>query len=367
MIKRVALISPYALSVPGGVQEQTLAMSRELSSRSLDVLVIAPDQKDNFRYDTPAEVVKFGSMLSLPANGSKAPLTLQRRASAQAFEQICSFNPDVVHFHEPFAPLIGWRTLVRHRFPAVATIHRSGMGPAITLTTPVTRRLARGIDAWVAVSQMAAGTYRKSLPSEPRILFNGFEMNRFVAFERLTPTTPVFLAIGRLEERKGLEFAIRALRAHNEKSQDQWALRIIGDGPERARLVEIASGDANVTFLGRVDDETKRKEIRRCSALVAPSLYGESFGLILLEGMASEVPVVASDIDGYRQAAGGHAYLARAGDIEGLEGAMQAAIEGTSAAKLQSALLYAHKWSMKSLVDSYIEIYEQAATTFRAL
>jgi phosphatidylinositol alpha-mannosyltransferase len=79
---RIALISPYALSVFGGAQEQALAMSRELSHRGHEVLLVSPDQRDHTTYDTPAQVVHFGRLLSLPANGSKAPLTLSPGRSA---------------------------------------------------------------------------------------------------------------------------------------------------------------------------------------------------------------------------------------------------------------------------------------------
>jgi phosphatidylinositol alpha-mannosyltransferase len=116
---RIALISPYALSVFGGAQEQALAMSRELSHRGHEVLLVSPDQRDHTTYDTPAQVVHFGRLLSLPANGSKAPLTLSPLAGRRTRAAISAFRPDVVHFHEPFAPLIGWSTLNAHNAAAV--------------------------------------------------------------------------------------------------------------------------------------------------------------------------------------------------------------------------------------------------------
>ena len=93
MTRRVALVSPYALSAFGGVQEQVLAMSRELSSRELDVLVVAPDDADQTVYDTPAQVRRFGARLSLPANGSRAPLTLSPRDARAARDTVLGFAP----------------------------------------------------------------------------------------------------------------------------------------------------------------------------------------------------------------------------------------------------------------------------------
>jgi phosphatidylinositol alpha-mannosyltransferase len=133
---RVALVSPYALSVFGGVQEQTLAMSRELIRRGHDVLIVAPDGRDHAIYDTPAAIERFGWLLSLPANGSRAPLTLSPLAIRRAWFVVQNFKPDVVHFHEPFSPMIGWGVLRTHRAPAVATFHRSGAGPTTSTSPP---------------------------------------------------------------------------------------------------------------------------------------------------------------------------------------------------------------------------------------
>ena len=95
MTVRIALISPYALSVYGGVQEQVLSMSRELVRRGHEVLIVAPDTRDDATYDTPARVERFGRLVSVAANGSRAPLTLSGAASRAAFARISRFDPDV--------------------------------------------------------------------------------------------------------------------------------------------------------------------------------------------------------------------------------------------------------------------------------
>jgi phosphatidyl-myo-inositol alpha-mannosyltransferase len=367
MIKRLALVSPYALSVPGGVQEQVLAMSRELTRRGTAVLIIAPDSGDTATYDTPAEVVRCGRLFSIPANGSKAPLALSRRASVDAARAISAFNPDLIHFHEPFAPRIGWHALGQHAFPAVGTMHRSGSGPAIRFTKILVSRLGRKLDVLTAVSEMAARTYDKSLQKSPLILFNGFEIGRFAEHSRATPVSPVFLVIGRLEERKGLKTVISAVQLHNQSSREKWSLRIVGDGPQRQELERIAKNTPEILFLGRVSDEEKRRELRSASALVAPALYGESFGLILIEGLASELPVVASDIDGYRQAGGAHVLWAQAGSAPDFARVMENALKSTTMEARSAALEYASRWSMETLMDQYQDVYGQAIKHFHRL
>lgn len=361
---RVALVSPYALSVFGGVQEQVLAMSRELARRGHVVLIIAPDAADRAIYDTSAEVQRFGNLVSLPANGSRAPLSLSLVASRAAHRALSDFAPDVVHFHEPFAPLVGWAALRAHDACAVGTFHRSGAGPALRLTRPLLELLAKGLDATVAVSEAAAVTIRSAVHVEPRVLFNGFETERFVATPRERTSETTLVTVGRLEERKGTAHVINAVRTHNARQRDQWRLVIIGDGPQRGGLEALAAHDDMITFTGALDDRDKRAWLRRANALVAPATHGESFGLVLLEAMASETTVVASDIDGYRDAVGDNGVLFRAGDPAALEEAVVRALAHETPDALARARAYAEHWSMRALIDAYELVYARALELF---
>lgn len=362
MTRRITLVSPYALSVFGGVQEQVLAMSRELARRGDDVLLVAPDRLDVAHYDTPATLVRLGRVVSTPANGSRAPLALSPRASQQASKAIDEFTPDVVHFHEPFAPLLPWATLRRHRWASVATFHRGGSGPALRLSEPLLHRLSRGLDVSVAVSERAANTVRGVTTLAPRVLFNGFETERFRASERTRGADIVLCVVGRLEARKGVEVAINAVRAHNARDGSTWQLVVLGDGPERARLEALSAHDENVTFLGAASDDDKRSLLRRSNVLLAPALRGESFGLVLLEAMASETAVVASDIDGYRDAASSHATLFAPGDSSSLEAAIEHALRTESTRSIADARAHAQRWSMRQLIDEYEPLYDEAVT-----
>ncbi len=363
---RIALVSPYALGVFGGVQEQVLAMSRELEKRGHEVLIVAPDRRDRSSLDTPATVRRFGRRLAVPANGSVAPLTLSPVASRQAMRTIIEFAPDVVHFHEPFAPLVGWASLRAHTAPAVGTFHRSGAGPALDLTRPLLRFLARGLDAATAVSESAASTIERAAGVRAEVLFNGFEMERFLAMPRERSDETVLLVIGRFEERKGTAHAISAVRAHNARGQVQWRLVVLGDGPQRARLEALAAHDTMIEFVGALDDVDKRAWLRRANALIAPATHGESFGLVLLEAMASEIVVVASDISGYREAVGSHGVLFAPGDEAALEVAITKALAVETPQVIAAARDYAQRWSMSALMDAYDVIYDSACERFKA-
>ena len=123
--------------------------------------------------------------------------------------------------------------------------------------------------------------------------------------------------------------------------------------------------DGRISFVGAVSDEEKRRIMREASAALCPALHGESFGLVLLEAMASSVPVVASDIPGYAQAASSHAALFRVGDVADMERAIATALAATPAS-LDAAREHARGWSMAALVDRYVELYEEAKTRYRA-
>jgi phosphatidylinositol alpha-mannosyltransferase len=365
-IQRVALISPYALSVYGGVQEQVLAMSRVLSARGREVLIVAPDASDVTDYDTPARLVRLGPRSSFPANGSKAPLTISPIAAWRAKQAVEAFNPDVVHFHEPFAPLLGWSLLHRHQHPSVGTFHRSGSGPALRLTKPLLERLATRLDVAVSVSKAAARTIEDACGLKSDVLFNGFEMERFVATPRQRSSETVLFYVGRLEQRKSVATAVEAAHHHNARSERPWLLVIAGDGPERARLQSLAARSQRIVFIGPISDEEKRAWLRRADALIAPSTRGESFGLVLLEGMASETLVVASDIEGYRAAGGEFATIFTPGNVSSLEGAIIRALEGESDKKIAAARQHAERWSMNALMDEYEERYARAQKIFQA-
>ncbi len=357
-LRRVTLLSPYALSVPGGAQEQVLAMSRELARRQMDVQVIAADSSDHTHYDTPATVERFGRRLAIPANGSRAPVTLSLRAAVAAREAIARFSPDVVHLHEPFAPVLAYAQLRRHDRACVATFHRAGGGPAYDLTRPLLRRLAHGIDVAASVSASAAQTVRDNVGVITEELFNGLDTVRFREFDRIVTTAPTMLFVGRLEERKGVRTVVEAARLA-ATTHPEWRFQLAGDGPLREEIVLATRDLKNVELLGALSDVEKRRRLRSCDVALATSTSGESFGLVVLEPMAAETAVVVADNEGYVGAAGGHGELFSRGDASSLISAIERALH-TSAPQLAAARAHAESWSIAALMDRYEKLYERA-------
>jgi phosphatidylinositol alpha-mannosyltransferase len=216
----------------------------------------------------------------------------------------------------------------------------------------------------VSVSAAAAATAQQDFGLSTEVLFNGIDVARLRRSARHTPVETTIVTVGRLEERKGVATLIGAVLHHNEHQLDDlWQLDVVGAGPERQRLEVMAQGSDRIHFHGALDHERKNQLLRGASVVVCPALRGESFGIVLLEAMACEVPVVASDIEGYRQAAGGHCFLAIAGDPSALEGTITEALHAGSA-RTADAAAYASHWSMDALVDHYETLYQEAVEQF---
>lgn len=360
-VERVQLVSPYALSVPGGVQTQVRAMARELASRGLSVTVCSPGVRDDVFDSLGIAHVAVGPVVGVPANGSRAPVTFSPRASRTFASIAATLRDGVVHVHEPFAPVAAYGVLRAHRRPIVATFHRGGGGPAYLVGKPVFALLARGIDEAVAVSEFAATTIARATGIHPEVLFNGIEAD-LISSSVPTPTTaPTILFVGRHEERKGLGVLLDAL-GRVDLPIECW---VLGAGPQTEPLRRRHESDGRISWLGAVSDHEKFARLRGADVLCVPSLRGESFGLVPLEGMAAGTAVVASDIEGYREATAGHARLVAPNDPAALAIALCDAIERPATkSELDAARAHASAWSMASLVDEYLVRYERAAASF---
>jgi phosphatidyl-myo-inositol alpha-mannosyltransferase len=364
---RVAMVCPYSLSRPGGVQGQVLGLARSLGARGHDVTVCAPIDRTE---DAPEGVgfVDAGRSSSLRANGSVAPVCLSPAAARRALAAVRRSAPDVVHLHEPFAPGLPYALLVAsHTAPMVGTFHRSGGSPLYTVLSPVTRRLARRLTIRCAVSEAAAATATSALGGRYDVLFNGIEIDRYDGVVPWPTTGRTALFLGRHEERKGLAVLLDAWRTVSTDGPSDGPARVLwvaGDGPETGRLRNLHPESPTLRWLGVLSEEEKIRRLVAADALVAPSLAGESFGLVLLEAMAARTAVVASDIDGYRQAAGGHAVLAAPGNADSVAVALSGVFDGRLALErgsrrswLQGGVDRAADWSMTALADRYVAHY----------
>ncbi|MGH9116406.1 MAG: glycosyltransferase family 4 protein [Acidimicrobiales bacterium] len=360
---RIGLVCPYSLSVPGGVQGQVLGLARSLRRLGHDVRVVAPT-------DGPppdAGVTPVGPSAPISANDSVAPLAPGPAAQLRTVGALRDERFDVVHVHEPLVPGPSLTTLVAKPAPLVATFHAAGRSAAHRWLGPVLRRLADRIDHRTAVSDDARRFAQAALGGEYTVLFNGIEVDRFAGAEPWPSASssagaagtpgPTILFVGRHEPRKGLAVLLRAM----PRLPAETRLWVAGTGPETDALRSGTAGDRRIEWIGRIDDEEKASRLRAADVFCAPSVRGESFGVVLLEAMAAGTPVVASDLPGYRNVArgGADALLVAPDDPEALAAGLLGVLDDRATAErlVASGRERADVFSMDRLARRYLAIY----------
>jgi phosphatidyl-myo-inositol alpha-mannosyltransferase len=358
---RIGLVCPYSLSVPGGVQAQALGMARELRRRGYEARVLGPcDGPPPAGFVTP-----LGNSLPTAANGSIAPLAPDPAAALRTIRVLYEERFDVLHLHEPLAPGPTVTALTMHPAPVVGTFHAAGESSSYRLMRPALLRLISRIDHKVVVSKDALELVQRYLGGTYEVAFNGVELDAISSVEAYNSDRPAILFLGRHEQRKGLDVLLSALR-HVPQDVECW---VIGEGPDTAELRARYGSDRRIQWLGRVSEKEKLARMRGATLFCAPSLGGESFGVVLIEAMAAGTPVVASALDGYRNVAtdGVDAVLLPPGDADLLGAALSGLLADPARQKTlrDAGLARANDFSMSSLVDRYLEIYTELIETER--
>jgi phosphatidylinositol alpha-mannosyltransferase len=354
---RIGLVCPYSLTIPGGVQGQVLGLARSLRELGNEVRVLGP-------CDGPppdAGVTPLGKSVPLAANGSIAPIAPDVSAALRTIRVLRDEAFDVLHLHEPLVPgPCMWSGLIKTA-PIVATFHAAGVSAAYRFAGPALKILTNRIDVRCAVSDDAVELAGKYFGGLYEVVFNGIEVDRFA---KATPIErderPTVLFVGRHEERKGLSTLLGAL----DGLPADVRVWVGGEGPETETLRATVADDARVEWLGRFDEEEKVARLRAADVFVAPSIKGESFGIVLLEAMAAGTPVVASDLPGYAKVArqGREAVLVPPSDADALGSAITRVLGDSSLRSrlVEGGRLRADELSMDRLAEIYVEKYQRA-------
>jgi phosphatidylinositol alpha-mannosyltransferase len=296
---RVALACPYAWDAPGGVQVHVRELSEHLRARGHDVVVIAPGTRPS----TDTNVRIIGRPVRIPFNGSVVPISpdpRSRRTIRRGFED---FAPDVVHVHEPFSPSTGMFAALAATAPVVATFHAyADRSVALAAFAPLLRPVWNRLSVRLAVSNAAAQFAGRHFKGPIRVVPNGLDIEPFRDAQPASLSgSPRLLFVGRLEPRKGFRFAVRAFRMLAEEFPES-ILVVAGDGPEKKAVLELPPEiRERVVMPGAVSRSDLPHYHAAADVFLAPNTGGESFGMVLLEAMAAGLPVVASDIPGYRE------------------------------------------------------------------
>lgn len=340
---RVGLVSPYDLSVPGGVQVQVLGLAAYLRAWGDDPVVIGPGLPDG----VPG--VDLGESISIPGNGSMVPIAGDPRSRRRI--RAAAANLDLLHVHEPLMPIAS--LLAIHAGPpVVATFHAApGRGGrlAYRLTRPFLSRLLGNTRMVTAVSHAAAEVLPAGL--ETRIIPNGLDFASMRVEVAREPAKVAFL--GRDDPRKGLDVLLEA-----------WDKVEIARPGSQLVVMGAQRDSAGPIWMGKVDEATKAMMLCSSSVFVAPQTGGESFGIVLLEAMAAGAAVVASDLPPFRDLAGDAARFFPVGNSGALARAvidlLGDAAERDRLATEGRRVAEQHDWSVVGGV--YRELYDEVVT-----
>src|ERR687884_1070561 len=307
---KLALVSPYDFAYPGGVTEHVASLAEQFLTRGHDVHIVAPSSDDEAEpiSSVDAPVHRIGRVVSIPANGSVARITLSLRSYLQAKRLLQEEEFDLIHLHEPMMPALPLTVLRHPNTPNVGTFHAFRNTPlAYFYGKPILRPFFRKLHGRIAVSTAARDFVGEYFRADYRVIPNGIDFPRFnrryPPLEQFADERPTVLFVGRLEKRKGLKYLLRAWPLVLERHPEA-RLVVVGRGRplEGYRRFAARQGwsPADVVFAGYVPWEDLPRYYQTCDVFCAPNTGQESFGIVLLEAMAAGAPIVASDIPGYR-------------------------------------------------------------------
>jgi phosphatidyl-myo-inositol alpha-mannosyltransferase len=311
---RIALVSPYSWTFPGGVTRHIDELAQELLGQGHHVRVLSPVDPDDRltrlvhrrspeRVELPDHLIPLGRTAAMPANGSVSNLSVIADGVIRLRRELRAGRFDVVHVHEPIAPTIGWDACCFDGAPVVGTFHAYSTKwvPNTIATLLGARRMFNKLHARIAVSDAARWTGERYFGGSYHVIPNGVDVSAAPIAEKPTSDEFRILFVGRADERKGLPVLLSAFSALREHVPAR--LQLIGASTAAVEpyVAELNGGTEDVEFLGSVGDDELWRSLHQADVLCAPSLTGESFGMVLIEAFAAGTPVVASDIAGYRQ------------------------------------------------------------------
>ncbi len=328
---RIALVSPYSWTYPGGVTRHIEALAERFLEEGHHVRVLAPFDPPGRSsallhrgarpqpIEAPDYLVSLGRTVGFKANGAVSNLSITPYAIATMHRELRTGGYDVVHIHEPVAPLTSWVATDWTRLPLVGTFHSYSNKrlPNVLANAMGARRMLNHLHVRIAVSEAAAWTGRRWFGGHYRVIPNGVHVDSdraAAAAARELGDHLRIVFVGQAVERKGLPLLLRAFEALRDHVPTE--LTVIGPTPDE--LGPLMLDPRGVRMLGKVGEDEKRRVLEEADVLCAPSIGGESFGMVLTEAFAAGTPVVASDIAGYRDVVrdGVDGVLVPAGDAQ---------------------------------------------------
>jgi phosphatidylinositol alpha-mannosyltransferase len=361
---RIALACPYAWDAAGGVQTHVRQLAAHLDDLGHRVLVLTP------AFDRPVDehVRAVGRPVRIPYNESVAPVAPWPPVFTAVRDALRAFRPDVVHVHEPMVPGPSMFAALSSTAPVVATFHAyAHRSRLLDVAAPALRPVWRRLDVRVAVSEAAAGFVEDRFRGDGiRVIPNGADVELFASAEPASlPEERRILFVNRLDRRKGFPVMVESFRRLAADRPDV-LLVVAGDGEDRGAVSELPIAlRARVIMLGAVPHDDLPPYHAASEVFAAPATGRESFGIVLVEAMAAGLPVVASDIAGYREVVrhGVEGILIPPRDPGALAEALRTVLDDPEAARRLGAAGRdrARRYSWDVVARELVGVYEEAA------
>ncbi|PKB80119.1 MAG: hypothetical protein BZY88_09830 [SAR202 cluster bacterium Io17-Chloro-G9] len=301
---KIAMVSPYDFTWPGGVTAHVSHLARELGRSGHQVHVLAPHSPARECEDAD-RFVPLGRSVPLPSGGSIARVSLSWWLYRKVRTLLQEEDFDIIHLHEPMAPILPLCVLEFSHAVNVGTFHATNTNSHLyKLSQPITKRWHQRLHGGIAVSPAAQRYVNKTFPGEYKIIPNGIDLDHFtnnaVPWPQYRDGKTNILFVGRLEKRKGLKYLLEAYSKLKWELPDI-RLLVVGPGnPDKdSHRILGAQNLQDVEFIGPVSQLDLPRYYASADIFCSPATGAESFGIVLLEAMAVGKPVVASDIEGY--------------------------------------------------------------------
>ena len=303
---KIALVCPYDFSRPGGVKSHIVSLSKHLTMIGHHVKIIAPNINAKLVHEK--NVHFFGKNRSVNIGGTKIDVNVALGDEKKALKDFLhSEHFDVIHYHTIWNPLLPFQVLKHSKTKQIATFHDTPKSEFVGdwIMPTVARGVFTFLDQIISVSKSQCGYISRFSKRKIHIIPNGIDLEEIAGLapektSRKDNHYQMFF-MGRLEPRKGVMHALRAFH-QLKKRYPQMRLVIAGDGDGRAEVENYIADHSlhDVELLGFVDEKTKYKLLKESEVYLAPALYGESFGIVLLESMAVGTPIAGYANSGYK-------------------------------------------------------------------
>ena len=293
---KICIVCPYGIDSPGGVWNHVFNLTQQLKKKKIKYILITPESKTNI-YDHNNHY-KIGKTFNINSGGSKSQITLSPFINNQVKELISKYKPDIIHLHEPFAGSLPISFLLNSEAINIATFH-SNQGTNLYKfgLNNIFKPLDKKLHGRIAVSQTAKKFINTYFQNIYEIIPNGINTEFFIKAKKINKITDNklnIIFIGRNDHRKGLTTLVKSLK----KYTFNFSIRLIILGN---KVTNLKINNIEIINPGFVSESTKAEYLQSSDVLCAPSLEKESFGIILLEAMASNTAIIASDIQGYNE------------------------------------------------------------------